>query len=82
MTIYLVNNSSIDYDKVIKTENSKEPIALAINSGSAVLYVKKELPVKPPPWTKLFTTNQSLPENIFGKSNTVGAALVIKEHKH
>jgi len=55
---------------------------LAINSGSAVLYVKREMPGTTPPWTKLLTKDQKLPDNIFGKSNTVGAALVIRESEH
>ncbi|MES2674463.1 MAG: TIGR04141 family sporadically distributed protein [Pseudomonadota bacterium] len=79
LSIYLVkDSSSTEVGKFIKIENSKTPVDLDVRSYQATLYMKKEPLKKPPPWTRLFTENQNLPEDIFGSSRSVGAALVAR----
>ena len=67
-----------DVSKVINLEKSKPAIEMDISGLEAMLYVKKEPPKPPPPWTKLFTEHQDLPEDIFGGRKSVGAAFVVK----
>lgn len=67
-----------DVAKAINLEKSKPAIEMDIPGLEATLYVKKEPPKPPPPWTKLFTEHQDLPEDIFGGRKAVGAALAVK----
>ena len=79
LSIYLVKTSASDeVTKFINIENSKPPINMDVTGVEATLYVKKEPPKPPPPWTKLFTDHQALPDDIFGSRKSVGAAFVIK----
>ncbi|RDE22888.1 sporadically distributed protein, TIGR04141 family [Motiliproteus coralliicola] len=79
LSIYLAKPGvGSDVAKVINLENSKPPIEMDISGVEATLYVKKEPPKPPPPWTKLFTEHQDLPDDIFGGRKAVGAAFVVK----
>ena len=79
LSIYLVKYGvGENISKVIKLENSKPGIDINISGLEATLYVKKEPPKPPPPWTKLFIEHQNLPEDIFGGRKAVGAAFVVK----
>jgi uncharacterized protein (TIGR04141 family) len=79
LSIYLAKSGiGCDVSKAINLEKSKPPIAMEVQGVEATLYVKKEPPKPPPPWTKLFTDHQDLPEDIFGGRKSVGAALVIR----
>lgn len=78
LSIYLVKSSAADDAlKFINVENSKPPIEMDVQGFDAILYVKKEPPKPPPPWTKLFTEHQALPDDTFGSRKSVGAALVV-----
>ncbi len=78
LSIYLAKSSiECDLSKAINLENSKPPIQMEIQGLEATLYVKKEPPKPPPPWTKLFYDHQDLPEDIFGGRKAVGAALAV-----
>jgi uncharacterized protein (TIGR04141 family) len=78
LSIYLAK-PSVGYDasKVINLENSKPPIEMEVPELEAALYVKKEPPKPPPPWTRLFTEHQELPDDLFGSRRAVGAAFVV-----
>lgn len=79
LSIYLAKSGiEGDLSKAINLENSKPPIQMEIPDLDATLYIKKEPPKPPPPWTKLFTDHQDLPEDIFGGRKAVGAALAVK----
>lgn len=79
LSIYLVKPGiEGNLFKVIDLEKSKPPIEMEVQGLEATLYVKKEPPKPPPPWTKLFTDHQDLPEDLFGGRKAVGAALVVK----
>lgn len=79
LSIYLAKPSaSGDVSKVINLENSKPPVEMDVSGLEGALYVKKEPPKPPPPWTKLFTEHQELPDDIFGGRKSVGAAFVAK----
>jgi uncharacterized protein (TIGR04141 family) len=79
LSIYLAKSGiGCDVSKAINLENSKPPIGMEVPDLEAILYVKKEPPKPPPPWTKLFTDHQNLPEDTFGGRKAVGAALVVK----
>lgn len=79
LSIYLAKSGiECDFSKAINLEKAKPPIEMEVQGIEATLYVKKEPPKPPPPWTKLFTDHQDLPEDIFGDRKAVGAALVVK----
>ena len=79
LSIYLAKNTvADDVGKIIKTEKAKPPINIEVQGYEATLYVKKEPPKPSPPWTRLFTEKQDLPEDLFGSSRAVGAVLVAK----
>ncbi|MCV6624040.1 MAG: TIGR04141 family sporadically distributed protein [Cellvibrionaceae bacterium] len=79
LSIYLAKSSaSGDVSKVINLENTKPSVEMDVPGLEGTLYVKKEPPKPPPPWTKLFTEHQELPDEIFGGRKSVGAAFVVK----
>lgn len=78
LAIYLAKEGVADDTSLIKTENAESPISLELSGGTAYLYIKKEPPKPPPPWTKLFTVLQNVPADAFGSSNSVGAVLVYR----
>ncbi|GAA0350594.1 hypothetical protein GCM10009092_13740 [Bowmanella denitrificans] len=79
LSIYLAKPGiECDASKAVNLENSKPPIEMEVQGLEATLYVKKEPPKPPPPWTKLFTDHQDLPEDIFGGRKSVGAALAVR----
>lgn len=79
LSIYLVKQAlACEVSTFISVDNAKPPMALDVSGAEATLYVKKEPRKPPPPWTRLFTDHQSLPDDIFGDRRSVGAALVIK----
>lgn len=78
LTIYLAKNfTGSSEGKIIKLENSKPPLHIEIEGLEARLFVKREKESTPPPWTKLFTDHQEIPEGVFGERKSVGAALLI-----
>lgn len=78
LTIYLIKAStSGDRTKILNIEGAKDPIQMNVEGIVVTLYVKKEPPKPPPPWTKLFTDHQNLPDDLFGSRKSVGAALLI-----
>ncbi|RFB70831.1 MULTISPECIES: TIGR04141 family sporadically distributed protein [unclassified Herbaspirillum] len=80
LSIYLAKSSSSSDEKLIKLENAKNPVALQIKEGSATLYVKLDVPSKVPEWSQLLTANQDIPDGLFGKKSSVGAALIVRVH--
>lgn len=78
LSIYLAKTSVISDGQLIKLENAKNPVSLRIADGSATLYVKLDVPSKVPEWSQLLTANQDIPDDLFGKRNSVGAALVVR----
>ena len=78
LSIYLVKAGLEDQlAKVIKLEKAKPPIPLGLPELEATLHVKKEPPKPPPPWTRLFSEHQQLPEGLFGSRQAVGAVLTV-----
>lgn len=78
LAIYLVKTSVVDdVSKFIYVESSKPPIEMDVSGLGATLYVKNEPLKPPPPWTKLFTDHQPLPDDTFGSRRAVGAAFVV-----
>ena len=79
LSIYLLkNHHALDSD-ILNTIDAKDPIPVEIIQGNAILYVKKEKPHPPPTWTMLFTNHQKIDDGIFGSTNSVGAAFVIRK---
>lgn len=78
LSIYLAKPGvGSDASKVINVDNAKPPINMEIAELEASLYVKKEPPRPPPPWTKLFTDHQELPDDLFGSRKSVGAVFAV-----
>ena len=83
LSIYLARDASKSNSELIKVENAKDAIKLdVVEVESSELYIKKEPPKKPPPWTKLFTSSRQVDENAFGASSSVGAVYVIRAHEN
>lgn len=73
LSIYLAKEGFTDDSVLIKVEDAKTPIPLEVGGNQAALYVKKDVPKPPPPWTKLFSNASDLPPDTFGSTRTVGA---------
>lgn len=78
LSIYLAKEGCSDEGDLLKIEDAKEPIALEVGGSQVTLYVKRETPKPPPTWTKLFSSAFDLPPNIFGSTQTVGAAAIFR----
>ena len=79
LSIYLARNSTKPDSAIIKKENVKDSIKLVLpDAEDSVLYIKRQPPSTPPPWTQLFTKTQSINPSIFGVSSSVGSALSIR----
>lgn len=79
LSIYLARDATKDNADLLKVENSKNSIPINLDGvDDAVLYVKKEPPKHTPPWTRLFTTSEQVPDDTFGTSSTVGALFVVR----
>ncbi|PHV40505.1 TIGR04141 family sporadically distributed protein [Janthinobacterium sp. BJB304] len=79
LSIYLLKNDFSEDTEILKLEDSKDPIKINIQNGSAILYVKKESSHPPPSWTNLFTSHQKIEEGVFGSTRSVGAAFTIRK---
>lgn len=78
LCIYLVKPAYDTDDAVINVDGASAPYPLDLGEGQANLYVKKDIPRPPPPWTKLFTSLPSVPADAFGATKSVGAVLVYR----
>ncbi len=79
LSIYLVKTSAADdISKIIDLDKAKQPVEIEIQGLNATLYVKKEPLKPPPPWTRLFTEYQQLPDDLFGGRQSVGAAFAVR----
>lgn len=81
LSIYLAKNFLANDNVILKLENSHHPIYLDIGAEQATLYIRKEPQKPPPPWTKLFTSNEGVPPDSFGHTRAVGAAFVVCHHQ-
>lgn len=74
LSIYLAKEGVTDDGALIKIEDAKPPIKLAVGESQVTLYVKRDIPKPPPAWTALFSSATELPPDTFGSTKTVGAA--------
>lgn len=82
LSIYLARDSSKPDSALINAENAKDGIKLSLDEiDNAILYIKKDSNKSLPTWTQLFTDSGQVPENQFGVSSNVGAALIVRAHK-
>ena len=63
---------------LINVEDAQPPIRIGMSGCDTALYVKREHPGNPPPWTKIFSANPDVPDDTFGVTRTVGAVLVVR----
>ncbi|WP_210455135.1 TIGR04141 family sporadically distributed protein [Vibrio crassostreae] len=79
LSIYLARDSRKPDADLIKMDNVKNPISLALpEAESANLYIKIQPPKSAPPWTKVFTNSNQVDATEFGTSSNVGAVLIVK----
>ncbi len=78
LSIYLAKNPLANDNSILKLESSHQPIQLEIGAEQASLYIRKEPQKPPPPWTKLFTSNDTVPSDAFGYTRAVGAAFIVR----
>jgi len=79
LSIYLARDGGKPNHDLIKVENAKNPITLDLpDVESALLYIKKQPPKNPPPWTQLFTSQNKIDIAEFGISSNVGAVFVVR----
>lgn len=81
LSIYLVKQGQVSDINFIKIENTNPPHEVKIPSSKGTLYVKKDIEPHSPKWTSFLCKDQEFTPDIFGKGNTVGAALVIRAHE-
>jgi uncharacterized protein (TIGR04141 family) len=81
LSIYLIRESPEFDSSVIHIDDAKTPVSINISHGTATLYVRKDFPHGAPPWTSFFSDHQELPNNLFGTTSSVGAALVVRDLK-
>ncbi len=80
LTIYLAKEGDWTDDRLIDLASCKPAVPINVHSGTATLYVKTEKPKTSPAWCQFFTSHQALEEGLFGKTNTVGAAFLLRDH--
>lgn len=80
LSIYLIKSAFGEDRQSINLENANPPYELATLESSARLYVKREIPKDAPIWTKLFRSDPNVPENAFGRGNTVGAVSLFESN--
>ncbi|AVX87033.1 sporadically distributed protein, TIGR04141 family [Pseudomonas koreensis] len=80
LSIYLAKNDHASDIEFVKVENSIAPKTVKLPTGSATLYIKKEVDPHPPKWASFLCKDQEFSPEIFGQGNTVGALLVIRVH--
>lgn len=78
LSIYLIKNKDLEDQGLVKTDKADPPIGLNIGEGTAWLYVKTEVPRPQPSWTQLFTVLPEVPNDAFGRPNSIGAVLVFR----
>lgn len=79
LSIYLARENAKPDSDLIKLENAKEPVEIDLPKVEvANLYVKKQPPNNPPPWTKLFTESDAVDASIFGVSSNVGSVFIVR----
>jgi uncharacterized protein (TIGR04141 family) len=78
LSIYLVKSGYTKDQDLIEVDSAGPPYALEFGESQASLYIKKEIPRPPPPWTKLFTSLPSIPDDAFGNTKSVGAVLIYR----
>jgi len=79
LSIYLARESAKPDSDLIKLENAKEAVELDLPEvEAAILYVKKQPPKNPPPWTRLFTENEAVDASLFGVSSNVGSVFIVR----
>ncbi|WP_082596114.1 TIGR04141 family sporadically distributed protein [Rhizobacter sp. Root16D2] len=78
LAIYLAKDGQPAAGDLIKLEDASDAIPLSAEGIEATLYVKKERPKPPPPWTDLFTQRPEVPAGLFPATRSVGAALLVR----
>ncbi|MDE2259753.1 MAG: TIGR04141 family sporadically distributed protein [Betaproteobacteria bacterium] len=81
LCIYLAKTNYRTDDILIDTAGAIAPYNLILGEGQASLYIKREVTRLAPPWTNLFTSLPSVPDNAFGSTNSVGAVLIYRYKK-
>lgn len=78
LSIYLIKNKDLQDLELVKLDKADAPIDLDIGDGQARLYVKTDVVRQQPPWTQLFTALPEVPDDTFGRPNSVGAVLIYR----
>jgi uncharacterized protein (TIGR04141 family) len=81
LSIYLVKNEKASDMDFVKIESATQPKSVTLPSGSATLYIKKDIDPHPPKWAEFLCKDQEFSPEIFGQGNTVGALLVVRDHE-
>lgn len=80
LSIYLAKNDKASDMDIVKIEHAIQPKNVILPSGSATLYIKKDIDPHPPKWADFLCKDQDFASDIFGQGNTVGALLVVRAH--
>lgn len=81
LSIYLAKEGATSDETLVKVDDAATPIALDVSGSKSTLYIKRDRPKAPPPWTALFTNGQTVPSAAFGTTRTVGAALIVQRNE-
>ncbi|HEX6704715.1 MAG TPA: TIGR04141 family sporadically distributed protein [Albitalea sp.] len=80
LSIYLAKDGAAEDGTILKTEDALPAIVLNTSGAVVRLFVKRERPGAPPPWTALFSSRPEVPDGTFGVTRTVGAALTVRRN--
>jgi uncharacterized protein (TIGR04141 family) len=78
LTVYMMKDSALRDEQIIKTDRTKPGVELKIPDGSAWLYVKNIERLTPPAWAPFLTVNQDVPPKLFAGSRAEGAVLIVR----
>lgn len=79
LSIYLLKDPNLADNKILKANQIKPAISLAIASGEATLYIKNTPPPKIPDWVDFVFANQEMPKGSFFGNRSEGAVLIFRD---
>ncbi|MDO3559859.1 TIGR04141 family sporadically distributed protein [Ralstonia pseudosolanacearum] len=78
LTIYLIKDTKLKDEQIVKTDRAKPAVDLKISEGTARLYAKKSSSPKLPDWAPFLVRNQDVPAGLFEGSRSEGAVLLVR----
>lgn len=81
LSIYLVKDTNLADEQIIKIDQAKPAIEIAVESGQATLYAKDPPQPRIPEWVDFLFSNQERPEEYFRGNRSEGAVVLFRQQK-